>query len=194
MIQLFLIIVILVILITIINKTETFYVNTCNKTNLYAMNSYYTDTDDTDDTDNTHPCINLILENDTNLNPDSMSGSIIIKNKHKDVPLILDIKDINVEEGVPTQNTLAGTTTAVNTQNNKIILRLTEATTTYLELGNTYQITLNIKNEDDDKYTIYDTIEITFKEVNLSNDDLNLNQPNTNLLTILKNKKINLII
>jgi len=190
MIQLFLIIVILVILITIINKTETFYVNTCNKPNLYAMNSYYTDED------NTHPCIDLILENDTNLDPVSISGSIIIKNKHKDVPLILDIKDsIEAEKIiVDSQNTLAGTTTAVNTQNNKIILRLTEDTTTYLELGNTYQITLNIKNEDDGKYTIYDTIEITFKEVNLSNDDLNLNQPNTNLLTILKNKKINLII
>ena len=190
MIQLFLIIVILVILITIINKTETFY-NACNN-NLYAMNSYYTDSDN-----KTYPCIDLILENETNLVPESISGSIIIKNKHsKDVPVIIDIKD-SIDKGkiiVDSQNTLSGTTTAVNTQNNKIILRLTEETTKYLELGNTYQITLNIKNEDDDKYTIYDTIEITFKEVNLSNDDLNLNQPNTNLLTILKNKKINLII
>lgn len=188
MIQLFLIIVILVILITIINKTETFYVNTCNKTNLYAMNSYYTDKD------NTHPCIDLILENDTNLDPKLISGSIIIKNKHsKDVPLILDIKDSIDEDKiiVDSQNTLSGTTTAVNTQNNKIILRLTEDTTTYLELGNTYQITLNIKDENDN-YIGYNTVEIIFNDVNVSEDNLNINH--SNLLTILKNKKINLII
>jgi len=190
MIQLFLIIVILVILITIINKTETFY-NACNN-NLYAMNSYYTDSDN-----KTYPCIDLILENETNLVPESISGSIIIKNKHsKDVPVIIDIKD-SIDKGkiiVDSQNTLSGTTTtAVNTKNNEIILRLrlTEETTQYLELGNTYQITLNIKDENDN-YIGYNTVEIIFNDVNVSEDNLNINH--SNLLTILKNKKINLII
>ena len=58
-----------------------------------------------------------------------------------------------------------------------------------LELNNTYLITLNIKNEDGN-YTIYDTIEITFKDVNLSNDDLNLNNNCNNIIESLKNKKI----
>ena len=71
----------------------------------------------------------------------------------------------------------------------KQIIQLTEDIP-YLQLGNTYLITLNIKS--DTNYTASETLEITFKDVKLAEN--NLNKTNSNILNILKNKKINFII
>ena len=190
MIQLFLIIIILVILICIFNTKESFYFNNCQK-DLNALNTV-------DANDNS--CIELFFDNVPNIS----KAFIVIKNKHtshKESPLILDIiDDISDTNSEPTGTTIAsptGTTIAsckpnsVNTKNrdNKQIIQLTE-NIPYLQLGNTYLITLNIKS--DNNYISYETLEITFKNVKLAEN--NLNKTNSNILNILKNKKINLII
>ena len=176
MIQLFLIVIILVILIVKLNTKETFVQESCDKKVLYAMNSYYIDTDD-----NKKPCIDLIVDEDIM----TKSGYILIKNKHNNQPpLIIDIDDVTSKEF---DITTSASALASNSEMTRTRLQLSDKQS--LELNNTYLITLNIKNEDDN-YTIYDTIEITFKDVNLSNDDLNLNNNCNNIIESLKNKKI----
>jgi hypothetical protein len=175
MIQLFLIVIILVILIVKLNTKETFFQESCGKTVLYAMNSYYIDTDD-----NKKPCIDLIVDEDIR----NKSGYILIKNKHNNQPpLITEIKNVEIKEF---DITTSASALASNLEMTRNRLQLSDES---LELNNTYLITLNIKNEDGN-YTIYDTIEITFKDVNLSNDDLNLNNNCNNIIESLKNKKI----
>ena len=175
MIQLFLIVIILVILIVKLNTKETFFQESCGKTVLYAMNSYI----DTDD--NKKPCIDLIVDEDIR----NKSGYILIKNKHNNhSPLITEIKNATIKDF---DITTSASALPSNSEMTRTRLQLSDKQS--LELNNTYLITLNIKNEDDN-YTIYDTIEITFKDVNLSNDDLNLNNNCNNIIESLKNKKI----
>jgi len=177
MIQLFLIVIILVILIVKLNTKETFFQESCGKTVLYAMNSYYIDTDD-----NKKPCIDLIVDEDIM----TKSGYILIKNKHNNQPpLITEIKNVEIKEF---DITTSASALASNLEMTRTRLQLSDKQS--LELNNTYLITLNIKNDDNDNYIIYDTIEITFKDVNLSNDDLNLNNNCNNIIESLKNKKI----
>ena len=172
MIQLFLIVIILVILISTLNTTETFDQESCDKKVLNAMNSYYTDSNNSK-----QPCIDLIINEDIS----NKLGYILIKNKHNNnSPLIEDIQNVIYKQ--------FDTTTSASNNNSTSSLVLSSEKQ-FLELNNTYLITLNIKN-DDDNYTIYDTIEITFKDVNLSNNDLNLNNNCNNLIDSLKNKNI----
>ena len=200
MIQLFLIIIILVILICIFNTKESFYFDECSKRDLNALNTV---------DDNDTPCIELFFDKVNDIS----KAFIVIKNKHtshEESPLFLDIThDISDTNSEPTGTTIAsptgttiaspkGTTIAsckpksviTTNRDNKQIIQLTE-NIPYLQLGNTYLITLNIKPKHSN-FRVYETLEITFKDVKLAEN--NLNKTNSNILNILKNKKINFII
>ena len=184
MIKLFLIVIILIILICILNTKESFYSDTCSNTELNAMNSY------TDSNNSKKPCIELIFDKIGAIS----KAFIIIKNKHlpeDEAHFILNITD-NINSG----DTTAPTSPTATTKNNSVveknrdgkqIIQLTQGIE-YLQLGNTYLITLKIKKIDNDNYITYDTLEITFKDVKLAEN--NIKQNCNNIFQILKNKQL----
>ena len=224
MIQLFLIIIILVILICIFNTKESFYFDECSKRDLNALNTvddndtpcielFFDKVNDISkafivikNKHTSHEESPLFLDithdiSDTNSEPTgttiaSPTGTTIASPKGT---TIASPKGTTIAS--PKGTTIAspkGTTIAsckpksviTTNRDNKQIIQLTE-NIPYLQLGNTYLITLNIKPKHSN-FRVYETLEITFKDVKLAEN--NLNKTNSNILNILKNKKINFII
>ena len=169
MIQLFLTLLLLIILIIIINTKESFYQVSCptNKFILTAMNSY------DEQVDKKVPCIKLIMETDIT----GKSGYILIKNKNENISNIIKLSTSNLKQSEDDKG--------------KKYINLTEENST-IQLDKTYLITLNIINDDTNIVDVYNTIEITFREVNLSPSDLTTKYKcNTDkLIKSLKNKNI----
>ena len=169
MIQLFLTLLLLIILIIIINTKESFYQVSCptNKFILTAMNSY------DEQVDKKVPCIKLIMETDIM----DKSGYILIKNKNENISNIIKLSTSNLKQSEDDKG--------------KKYINLTEENST-IQLDKTYLITLNIINDDTNIVDVYNTIEITFREVNLSPSDLTTKYKcNTDkLIKSLKNKNI----
>jgi hypothetical protein len=169
MIQLFLTILLLVILAIIINTKESFNQEGCSSNILNAINDYIGDGGD-----NKIPCIKLIT---TNIK--DKSGYIVINEKNENISRIINLpkSGISVEEEEDNNGTYYINLTKDNSD---------------IEIGKTYLITLNIINEQKNSFHVYDTIEITFREVNLSGDDLNTKCKTTKdrLIDSLKTKNI----
>ena len=174
MIQLFLTLLLLIILMIIINTKESFYFQTCNNFRILAMNDYDVAADDEDGGNNKKRCFKLFSEPPGNIKPTD-TGYIIIKNKNSDISEIIELKSNHIIE----QDDVTK------------FIKLTKVDIPDINDNNTYLITLNIKN-DDDKLKVYNTIEITARDVDLSRDDLNTKCPSTTdrLITLLKNKNI----
>ena len=173
MIQLFLTLLLLIILIIIINTKESFYQKSCTTNKLYAINAY-----DEDKNGKKIPCIKLTP---TNINTDVTGYNIVLKEKNENISRIINLSqsDISVEEDEDEDDDTV--THYINLTNDN----------SNIEIGKTYFITLNIFDKDGGG-KVYDTIEITFREVNLSPSDLTTKYKcNTDkLIKSLKNKNI----
>jgi hypothetical protein len=163
MIQLFLTLLLLIILIIIIRTKESFYDSKCPTENLVlnAMN-------DIDIDNNNTPCIKL--KPNQSLSTKDLTGYIFIKNKNAKTSKVIDLEEEMIQ---------------LDDDKNINYIKLTKD----IVLGETYLITLNVINND--ILHVYDTVEITFRKVTLSDDNLNTNCKSNRdkLIDELKTKK-----
>ena len=164
MIQLFLTLLLLIILIIIIRTKESFYYSKCPTENLVlnAMNDI--------DNNNT-PCIKL--KTNQSLSKD-LTSYIFIKNKNEKTSEVINVTANMIQSDDNNTNYIKLGPPAIN-----------------LDPETTYLITLNVMN-DNGKLDVYNTVEITFRKVTLSDDNLNTNCKSNRdkLIDELKTKNI----
>ena len=163
MIQLFLTLLLLIILIIIIRTKESFYYSKCPTENL-VLNAM-------NDIDNNNtPYIKLIPNQ--SLSTKDLTGYIFIKNKNGKTSKVIDLEDKMIQ---------------LDDNQNINYIKLTVP---HIELEETYLITLNVINGN--ILHVYNTVEITFRNITLSDGDLNIKHKSNRdkLIDELKTKNI----
>lgn len=163
MIQLFLTLLLIVILIIIIRTKEPFYQKCSKNLVLNAMNDI--------DNNNT-PCIKL--KPNQSLSTKDLTGYIFIKNKNEKTSKVIDLEEEMIQ---------------LDDNKNINYIKLVPPVIN-LDPETTYLITLNVINNG--KLDVYNTVEITFRKVTLSDDNLNTNCKSNRdkLIDELKTKNI----